>query len=199
MKFDAGSKITTPSIGRIATRVIVFGLLQKLIGVAVILTTTQNGVHHEPATSSDLHMWGIVFFGLFAAILSPVVETIVLQALPLEAMRNKRVPQPLAILASALLFGFWHVREGPAKVMSTFAVGLMLGFIYERYRHEKKIRKVAAVNADQSSKSGFSAAVKGQDLFSRISLSGFIHVALTHSISNTIALAFILASINSTT
>lgn len=194
-KWQIESSVGSPGIGRIAFRVLVFGLLQKLIGMLVIFSATQNGVNHESATNTDIQLFGIVLLGLFATIISPVVETIALQALPLELMRKKGVPQPLAILASALMFGLWHAREGTAKVMSTFVVGLMLAWIYERYRNETTIPRVPAVSATQRGKRGLGAATKlvFQDLFSRFSPTGFMYVVLPHVVSNTIALVAIRA------
>ncbi|UVW30565.1 CPBP family intramembrane glutamic endopeptidase [Massilia sp. H6] len=187
--------VRAPGIGRVAFRVIVFGLLQKLINMVVIFTATQNGLNHESATSSDLQAFGVVLFVLFAAVICPVVETIALQALPLEVMRNKGVPRPLAILASALLFGLWHAREGAAKVAGTFAVGLMLAWIYERYRDENTIPWVLAVTAIEAASPGFWTGMKLglQGLFSRFSPTGFMYVALPHVVSNTIALVALIA------
>lgn len=192
--------VRSPGIGRIAFRVILFGLLQKLINMVAMFAATQNGLNHESATSSDLQAFGIVLFVLFAAIICPVVETIALQALPLEVMRNKGVPRPLAILASALLFGLWHAHEGAAKVATTFAVGLMLGWIYERYRNENTIPWVPAVTAAQANMPGFWVGGKLllQNLFSRISPTGVMYVTLPHVISNTIALVALFAISNST-
>lgn len=193
------SSMDSPGIGRIAFRVVVIGLLQKLIGMAAIFTATQNGVNYESATSSDLQVLGIVLLGLFATVISPLVETIALQALPLELMRKKGIARPLAILVSAIMFGLWHAHEGAAKVISTFVVGLMLAWVYERYRDENTIPSVPAVTAAQADKEGFWAATKFvfQDLFSRFSLTGFMYVALPHAVSNTIAMVAILMSTTS--
>jgi hypothetical protein len=195
-----GSSVRSPGIGRIAFRVIVFGLAQKLIGMVTLFTATQNGVSYASATNSDLQAFGIALFVLFAAIICPVVETIALQALPLEVMRNKGVPKPMAIMTSALLFGLWHAHEGAAKVMSTFAVGLMLAWIYERYRDEHTIPWVPAVTSAQAARPGFwtSRKLVLQDLFSRFSPTGAMYVVLPHVVSNTIALAALLASSNVT-
>lgn len=190
--------VRSPGIGRIAIRVIVFGLVQKLINMVVIFTATQNGLAHEPATSSDLHTFGVALFVLFAAVVCPVVETIALQALPLEVMRSKGVPRPLAILASALLFGLWHAHEGAAKVLGTFVVGLMLALIYERYPNENTIPRVPPVTAAQAAMPGYWAGRKLllQGLFSRVSPTGVMYVTLPHVISNTIALValFVMGS-----
>ena len=187
--------VRTPGIGRVAFRVIVFGLLQKLINMVVLFAATQNGVNHVSATSSDLQAFGVVLFVLLAAVICPVVETIALQALPLEVMRKKGVPRPLAILASAVLFGLWHAHEDAAKVAGTFAVGLMLAWIYERYRNENTIPRVPAVTAIQAASPGFWPGMKLglQDLFSCFSPTGFMYVALPHVISNTIALVALVA------
>lgn len=200
-----GAKVLDPSvrkpgIGRIAFRVVIFGLAQKLIGMVTLFAATQNGVSYESAANSDLQAFGIALFVLFAAIICPLVETVALQALPLEVMRNKGMPRPLAIPASALLFGLWHAHEGAAKVMSTFAVGLLLAWIYERYRNENTIPNVPAVTVIQAARPGFWGAKQLglQDLFSRVSTTGVMYVTLPHVISNTIALAALLTISNST-
>ncbi len=72
---------------------------------------------------------------LAAAVIAPLVETLLCQAAPIEILRRITSRGWATVLLSALFFGSLHtIRGGPHQAIAAFGSGLVFGLLYLRAR-----------------------------------------------------------------
>ena len=168
----------------------------KAISVLALLFSTQLSVPHQSATQSDLSSMGLFLFSLSAIVVAPIAETLLNQAIPLEIARKFKIPRFAAMFMSALVFGLMHIREDMAKVIASSATGLLLAWIYLRYRDENFLTDIVTQEIIDAKDTAYKKAIYTDVrwLLSKCPASGVAHTIGVHAVSNGIALAFIIAS-----
>ena len=85
---------------------------------------------------------------LAAAVIAPLIETLVCQTIPLEILRRVTSRGWIAVVLSALFFGSLHtIRGGPHQAVAAFGSGLVFALLYTRARRLGPLHAYAAVAA----------------------------------------------------
>jgi membrane protease YdiL (CAAX protease family) len=81
-----------------------------------------------------------------AAVIAPLIETLLCQAVPIEILRRVTSRGWVAVLLSALFFGSLHtIRGGPHQAVAAFGSGLVFALLYLRARRLGPLHGYAAV------------------------------------------------------
>jgi membrane protease YdiL (CAAX protease family) len=83
---------------------------------------------------------------LAVAVIAPLLETLLCQAVPIEILRRVTSHAWVAVLLSALFFGSLHtIRGGPHQAVAAFGSGLVFALLYVRARRLGPVHGYAAV------------------------------------------------------
>jgi hypothetical protein len=77
--------------------------------------------------------WRVAIVVVSTVIVAPVAEELIYRGYVLEALLS-RLGKPVASLLSALVFASIHIGVGPGLALHTFLGGLILAFLYVRFR-----------------------------------------------------------------
>lgn len=105
-------------------------LVAGLLGEQIIRFAKTVGLTiYVPDTDMDGTFMRMAMLGLYACIIAPVTEELLMRGLVLKNL--SRVSQRLAILLSAFLFALMH--ENLLQFLFTFPLGILLGYITIRH------------------------------------------------------------------
>ena len=105
-------------------------LIAGLLGDQIIRFAKSVGLTiYVPDTDMDGTFMRMAMLGLYACIIAPVTEELLMRGLVLKNL--SRVSQRLAILLSAFLFALMH--ENLLQFLFTFPLGILLGYITIRH------------------------------------------------------------------
>jgi CAAX protease family protein len=109
---------------------VVFGLTITPLIVATIPDPTPNAIYNSIADGSLA--WRLVAL-LVLGVYSPFVQELVFRGVLLTGMLRS-LGAPVAIVGSAAIFGLVHWPSGPSWVVNAFAIGIVQGVLYLRFR-----------------------------------------------------------------
>lgn len=105
-------------------------LVTELLGEQIIRLAKNAGFSlYVPNTTLDGSLLRVAMLGLYACIIAPVTEELLMRGFALKNL--SRVSQRFGILLSALLFGVMH--ENLMQFLFTFPLGILLGYITIRH------------------------------------------------------------------
>ena len=135
-----------------------FVLTQLVLRLFVPLEAVEGvPVAGDPLVASG-QPWRIV---LMAVLVGPLLETAIAQWLPIELLRRvPRLPQPVLLLASPVLFSAAHMLNGSGALhgATTFTFGLLLAGLYLAFRPHGARRAFAAAWAAHTMNNGLAVA-----------------------------------------
>jgi hypothetical protein len=116
--------------------VILFLSYVVLLPLVLLDTVVDSQALHMGGGPKNLPLFGLGGRLILGSLIAPLVETAIFQWAPIRVLRTwLRLPLPLAVFASAALFGIAHTYS-VGYVVFTFFVGLVLawGFAAKDYR-----------------------------------------------------------------
>ena len=105
-----------------------------LLGLVFVVVTYRMGISTRIAPATlDGHWWTVPVLVL-AALENGFLEEVLVVGYLLTRLRQLRVDPWLALLASALLRGSYHLYQGYGQAIGNVAMGLLFGFLWLKWR-----------------------------------------------------------------
>ncbi|MGI8617335.1 MAG: CPBP family intramembrane glutamic endopeptidase [Actinomycetota bacterium] len=104
-----------------------------LAGIGVYLGAVELGVNRFVVPTPPLGHWWTIPALVLGAIESGLLEEIVVLGYLVTRLRQLSWSPALAIVASALLRGSYHLYQGWGGFVGNFAMGLLFGFLFLRW------------------------------------------------------------------
>lgn len=120
-------------------------LLALALRIPAVVAAVELGIAEDATTAADLlGQIGLPLLALMALGFAPLVETVLLQWLPIAAVRRLGGSASLAWISSAALFAALHYQSGWAAVLVHVPTGLVLSWCYLAWRHRGLGRAILA-------------------------------------------------------
>jgi len=112
------------------------GLESTIIGIIIAAVLTVFG-----APEREFPNWGIIEMFVVLVIIAPLLETLLLQALPIFVARKLKASFPVQIIFGTIVFGVCHIPEGFVAVIAAGIVGgFYFSFAYAHWRMKSRLQ-----------------------------------------------------------
>ena len=126
--------LDTREPGRDLRRGLVLGALVGTVGLGLYLAAYHLGLSVQISAVTAAAFWWSTPVLLLAAAQNALLEEVVILGYFLHRTRQAGVAVPLAIAASALVRGTYHLYQGFGGFIGNLAMGLLFGWLFTRWR-----------------------------------------------------------------
>jgi membrane protease YdiL (CAAX protease family) len=129
------SQIEQYSVVRFIFEMTGWAFLLKLLTFLLLIPVlvVKGGAASMTTTTEQIAAGGLENLIVVTLLVSPLVETILGQWIPISLLKILRAPVWLQLVGSALLFALGHFQAGMVAVVITFPVGVLFSWSYVRY------------------------------------------------------------------
>jgi membrane protease YdiL (CAAX protease family) len=117
-----------------ARRGLLLALLVGGTGLAFYLAAYRLGLSVQIAAVTAEQFWWTVPMLLLAALQNALLEEVVILGYALHRLRQAGVSAPVAIAATAILRGAYHLYQGFGGFVGNLVMGLLFGWLFLRWR-----------------------------------------------------------------